>query len=45
MLGFADVWIALAYISCIVSALLCAVYGILNWNNGNVPGEDDEVRK
>ena len=34
MLGFADVWITLAYVLCILSALLCAVYGIVNWNKG-----------
>lgn len=34
MLGFADGWITLVYVLCILSALLCAVYGILNWNRG-----------
>jgi hypothetical protein len=34
MLGFADGWITLVYVLCILSALLCAVYGIVNWNRG-----------
>lgn len=34
MLGFTDGWITLVYVLCILSALLCAVYGILNWNKG-----------
>lgn len=34
MLGFADGWIALAYILSICSMLLCVVYGIVNWNRG-----------
>lgn len=34
MMGFTDGWIALAYILCICSALLCVIYGVLNWNRG-----------
>ena len=34
MLGFTDGWIALVYILCICSTLLCLVYGIVNWNRG-----------
>ena len=34
MLGFTDGWIALAYILCVLSTLLCVVYGIVNWNRG-----------
>jgi diguanylate cyclase (GGDEF)-like protein len=34
MLGFADGWIALVYILCILSTALCVVYGIANWNRG-----------
>ncbi len=29
-----DFGVSLAYILCIVSALLCLVYGVLNWNKG-----------
>ena len=34
MLGIDDPWVALAYLLCIGSALLCVVYGVLNWNKG-----------
>ncbi len=34
MLGFGDVWVFLAYFFSILAAVLCMVYGILNWNKG-----------
>jgi phosphoglycerate-specific signal transduction histidine kinase len=34
MLGFTDGWIALVYIFCICSTLLCVIYGVVNWNKG-----------
>lgn len=34
MLGFADFWIALAYLLCIASTILCIVYGAMRWNHG-----------
>ena len=39
MLGIEDGYVSLAYLLCILSALLCVVYGIINWNRG-----DDEVQ-
>ena len=33
MLGFGDFWVAAAYILCILSSLLCVVYGLLHWND------------
>ena len=38
MLGFADLWITLAFVLCIASAALCVAHGYLNWNNG---GEEE----
>jgi len=32
MLGFAGVSVFLAYILCILAAVLCVVYGIIMWN-------------
>lgn len=32
MFGLTDPWIAGTYVLCILSALLCVVYGLLNWN-------------
>jgi len=34
MLGLGDLSIFLAYVLCIASALLCVVYGVINWNKG-----------
>ena len=34
MLGFDDVWILVAYLLCVASAILCVVYGLINWNRG-----------
>jgi len=38
MLGIWDPWIWGVYILCILSALLCVIYGIINWNKG---GEEE----
>ena len=32
MLGLDDFWVWSAYLGCILSTLLCVVYGVLNWN-------------
>lgn len=34
MLGIDDKYVAAAYLLCILSTILCVVYGILNWNRG-----------
>lgn len=39
VLGIEDPWVWSAYILCILSMLLCVVYGTLNWNKGS---EDEE---
>ncbi len=41
MLGIDDPQIWLAYVSCVVSALGCVVYGALNWKDG----EEEQVVK
>ena len=38
MFGISDVWVSLAYLLCILSTLLCIVYGLIYWNKG---GEDE----
>jgi hypothetical protein len=35
MLGIQDKWVSLAYILCVVSTLLCVIYGLLYWNKGD----------
>jgi len=34
VLGINDPWIWGVYLLCILSALLCAIYGLANWNKG-----------
>lgn len=34
MLGFADPMVAVVYLLMLGSAVLCVVYGIINWNKG-----------
>ena len=42
MLGIADVWVATAYVLCILSTILCVVYGAITWNRGNGGVATDE---
>ena len=41
VLGINDPWIWSIYILIILSALLCVVYGAINWNKGDVDEDDD----
>ena len=34
MLGIQDKWVSLAYLLCLLSSLLCVLYGLINWNRG-----------
>ena len=38
MLGLGDFWVSLVFILVILSALLCVLYGVINWNKEG--GED-----
>jgi len=42
MFGLRDASILLAYLLCFASALLCVVYGVLNWNKDS---DDDGGNK
>lgn len=44
MLGIEDKWVALAYALCLGSAVLCVVYGWLNWNRGSEDVRQEDVR-
>ena len=44
MLGIEDKWVALAYLLCIGSTLLCVVYGWLKWNRGGDEIKQEDVR-
>ena len=43
MLGFEDKWVGICYILCPLSALICVVYGIINWNKGDTAVEKDDI--
>jgi hypothetical protein len=34
MLGLGDFSVFAAYVLCILSTILCVVYGVVNWNKG-----------
>ena len=42
MLGLGDAWVTAAYLLCILSSLLCIVYGAANWNKGEVDTDDED---
>ena len=44
MLGLADPWVAAAYWLSIASAVLCLGYGVVNWNRGDEPEQEEDVR-
>ena len=44
MLGIEDKWVALAYLLCILSTVLCVVYGIINWNKGDEDLKSDDTK-
>jgi len=43
MFGIPDFWIWSAYLLCILSAILCVVYGAIMWNKDGetVPSQED----
>ena len=36
-------WVVLAYVLCVLSTLLCVIYGIANWNKGDEPVKEEDV--
>ncbi|HUT31696.1 MAG TPA: hypothetical protein VMX13_18050 [Sedimentisphaerales bacterium] len=44
MLGIDDKYVSMAYLLCIASALLCVIYGLLNWNRGQEVTKAEDVR-
>ncbi len=42
MFGIEDFWVWSAYLLCILSTLLCVVYGALMWNKGGIDVATDE---
>jgi hypothetical protein len=44
MLGIQDFYVAMAYILCIASTLLCVIYGLFNWNKGEESVRAEDVQ-
>ncbi len=43
-LGFEDKVIAAAYLLCLLSCLLCVIYGALRWNTGDEAATGEDVQ-
>jgi heme exporter protein D len=44
LLGIEDKYVWLAYLLCILSTLLCVIYGLARWNRGEEPVESADIR-
>lgn len=44
MMGIEDPWVVTPYLLCILSALLCLVWGILKWNKGDNEEPEEEIK-
>ena len=43
MLGIEDKSVVTAYVLCLLSSLLCVVYGLITWNRGEEPVKQEDV--
>ncbi|MFP3937806.1 MAG: symporter small accessory protein [Phycisphaerae bacterium] len=43
LLGIQDPWVLAAYLLCILSTVLCVVYGLIMWNRGDEPVESEDI--
>jgi hypothetical protein len=44
MLGIEDPGVWSAYLLCILSVVLCVIYGAVNWNKGDEPVYPEDVK-
>lgn len=44
MFGIESMTVATVYLLCIASAILCVVYGVINWNKGEEAIQPDDVK-
>jgi hypothetical protein len=44
MLGIPSLGVALAYVLCVASTVLCVVYAWRNWNRGDETVAEDDVK-
>lgn len=43
MFGIEDKYVSLVYLLCVASSLLCVVYGLINWNRGQQPVQEEDI--
>ncbi|MCF7957515.1 MAG: hypothetical protein K9M57_03595 [Phycisphaerae bacterium] len=43
MLGIEDKYVSAAYVLCLLSTVLCVVYGLINWNRGGDEISQEDV--
>jgi hypothetical protein len=43
LLGLNDPWVLAAYLLCLLSTLICVIYGILRWNAGSEPVQSEDL--
>lgn len=43
MLGIEDKYVSGAYLLCIASAILCVIYGLINWNQGQTQADQTDI--
>ena len=43
MFGIEDKCVSLVYLLCMASSLLCVVYGLINWNRGQQPVQEEDI--
>ncbi|MFP4107148.1 MAG: symporter small accessory protein [Phycisphaerae bacterium] len=44
MLGIEDNTVLAAYLLCLLSSLLCVIYGLINWNRGDDSIGEEDIR-
>jgi hypothetical protein len=44
MLGIEDKYVALAYVLCVASTILCVAYGIVMWNKGDESPKAEDIK-
>lgn len=44
LFGIQDPWVWGAYLLCVLSTLLCVVYGLINWNKGDETVKPEDVQ-
>jgi hypothetical protein len=43
MFGLEDKYVSLAYLLCILSTVLCVIYGLVNWNRGDDSVQQEDI--